>query len=173
MSTFGKAFIAGVMIFAPSIALVAVAEAQKPIRIGASASQTGAYAAASQNQLRGYQLCVKHVNEKGGVLGRQLELIVYDDWSDPATAVRLYEKLITQDQVDLVLGPFSGPITGAVADVTEKHKLAMVAPRSSRSHSQVVQLTIMPAAFVYCHRGVRLGSGEGDGEPEEASGQLP
>ena len=81
-----------------------VAEAQPPIRIGATLAQTGLYAALGQNQLRGYQLCVKHMNEKGGVLGRKLELVVYDDGSDPATAVRLYEKLITQDKVDLVLG---------------------------------------------------------------------
>ena len=104
------------------------AEAQPPIRIGASLSQTGVYAALGQNQLRGYQLCVRHVNDKGGVLGRKLELVVYDDGSDPATAVRLYQKLITQDKVDLVLGPFSSPVTDAVADVTEKHKLPMVAP---------------------------------------------
>ena len=79
MSTFGKAFIAGVMIFTPSVGLVAVAEAQPLIRIGASLSQTGAYAAFGQNQLRGYQLCVKHTNDKGGVLGRKLELVVEDD----------------------------------------------------------------------------------------------
>ena len=72
-----------------------IAEAQPPIRIGASVAQTGAYAAPGQNQLRGYQLCVKHMNDRGGVLGRKLELVVYDDGSDPATAVRLYEKLIT------------------------------------------------------------------------------
>ena len=65
------------------------AEAQPPIRIGASAVQTGAYATTGQNVLRGYQLCVKHVNDKGGVLGRKLELMVYDDGSDPATAGRL------------------------------------------------------------------------------------
>ena len=52
------------------------AEAQPPIRIGATLAQTGAYAALGQNQLRGYQLCVKHLNEKGGVLGRKLELLV-------------------------------------------------------------------------------------------------
>jgi len=54
--------------------------------------------------------------------------VLYDDGSDPATAVRLYEKLITQDKVDLVLGPYSGPVTDAVANVTEKHKMPMVAP---------------------------------------------
>src|SRR3990172_1802509 len=128
MSTFGKAFIAGVFIVAPSIGLVAAAEAQKPIRIGASASETGTYAALGQNQLRGYQLCVRHTNEKGGVLGRKLELVVEDDPSAPATAIRIYERLIMQDRVDLVLGPYGSPISEAVADVNEKHKMPMVAP---------------------------------------------
>ncbi|MBI2469431.1 MAG: ABC transporter substrate-binding protein, partial [Candidatus Rokubacteria bacterium] len=91
-------------------------------------SQTGAYGLLGQNQLRGYQLCVKHTNEKGGVLGRTLELVVEDDRSEPATAGRIYEKLITRDKVDAVLGPYSSPITEAVADVTEKHRMAMVAP---------------------------------------------
>jgi branched-chain amino acid transport system substrate-binding protein len=109
-------------------ALAPVAGAQPPIRIGASASQTGAYAALGQNQLRGYQLCVKQTNEKGGVLGRKLELVVYDDQSEPATGVRLYERLIAQDKVDVVIGPYSSPITEAVADVNEKFKMPMVAP---------------------------------------------
>jgi branched-chain amino acid transport system substrate-binding protein len=110
-----------------------VVEAQKPIRIGASLSQTGAYAALGQNQQRGYQLCVKHTNEKGGVLGRKLELVVYDDWSDPATAVRLYEKLVTQDTVDLLLGPYGSPITDAVADVAEKYKQPLVTHAATTS----------------------------------------
>jgi branched-chain amino acid transport system substrate-binding protein len=109
-------------------AVAPVAEAQKPIRIGASLAQTGVYAALGQNQLRGYQLCVKHVNDRGGVLGRKLELVLYDDESDPATAARLYEKLITQDKVDLVLGPYSSPISETVADVNEKYRMPMVAP---------------------------------------------
>ena len=110
-----------------------IADAQKPIRIGASLSQTGAYAALGQNQLRGYQLCVKHTNDKGGVLGRKLTLVVYDDHSEPATAVRLYQKLITQHKVDLVLGPYGSPITEAVADVTEKHRLPMPAHAATTS----------------------------------------
>jgi branched-chain amino acid transport system substrate-binding protein len=103
-------------------------EAQGPIRIGATLAQTGVYAALGQNQLRGYQLCVKHVNDKGGVLGRKLELVVYDDRSEPATGVPLYERLITQDKVDVILGPYSSPITEAVADVSEKYRKPMVAP---------------------------------------------
>ena len=127
MSHAGKVFAVAVLA-ALAWAVAPVAEAQPPIRIGASLAQTGAVAAPVQNQLRGYQLCVKHTNEKGGVLGRKVELVDYDDGSDPATAVRLYEKLITQDKVDLVLGPYSSAITDAVAEVSEKHKLPMVAP---------------------------------------------
>ena len=133
MSAFGKAFIAGVIIFAPSIGPVAVAEAQPPIRIGASLALTGAYAALGQNQNRGYQLCVRRTNDKGGVLGRKLELVLYDDWSDPATAVRLYEKLVTQDRVNLILGPYGSPITEAVADVAEKYRMPMVTHAATTS----------------------------------------
>ncbi len=105
------------------------AAAPPPIRIGASVSQTGAYGALGQNQLRGYQLCLKHTNDKGGVLGRRLELVAEDDHSEPATATRIYEKLLTQGtKVEAVLGPYSSPITDAVADVTEKHRMVMVAP---------------------------------------------
>ena len=106
----------------------AVAEAEPPVRIGASASKTGTYAALGQNQLRGYQLCVRHTNERGGVLGRKLELVVEDDQSQPAAAVRIYERLITHDKVDLVLGPYGTPMSRPVADVTETHRMPMVAP---------------------------------------------
>jgi branched-chain amino acid transport system substrate-binding protein len=105
-----------------------VAGAQPPIRIGASLALTGSYVVFGQNQHRGYKLCEKHVNEKGGVLGRKIEFVLYDDHSEPATGVRLYERLITQDKVDVVIGPYSSPITEAVADVNEKFKMPMVAP---------------------------------------------
>jgi branched-chain amino acid transport system substrate-binding protein len=77
----------------------AVVEAQKPIRVGVSPSLTGTYAAIGQNLLRGYELCVKHTNDKGGVLERKLELVFYDNRSDLNTAVLLYEKLFAQDKV--------------------------------------------------------------------------
>ena len=123
----GRAFTSALIAGAFWIGLVPVVEAQSPIRIGASASKTGVYAAAGQERLRGYQLCVKHTNDKGGVLGRKLELVAEDDRSEPATAVRIYEKLIAQDKVDLVLGPYSSTITEPVADVTEKYRMPMMA----------------------------------------------
>jgi branched-chain amino acid transport system substrate-binding protein len=105
--------------------------AQTPIRIGASLSLTGTYAKLGQYQKEGYEYCMAEVNERGGVLGRKIEFAVYDDQSTPATGVRLYEKLITEDKVDAVMGPYSSPITEAVANVTEKYKKVMVAPLAS------------------------------------------
>jgi branched-chain amino acid transport system substrate-binding protein len=119
----------GLWALAGAIALLCVpADAQGPIRIGASLSLTGTYAKLGKNQHEGYQLCIKDLNAKGGVLGRKLEFVVYDDQSTPATAVRLYEKLITEDKVDGVMGPYSSPVSEAAANVTEKYKKIMVAP---------------------------------------------
>ena len=67
VSKAGKVFAVAVLVVL-AWAVAPGAEAQPPIRIGGSLSQTGSFAALGQNQLRGYQLCVKHMNEKGGVL---------------------------------------------------------------------------------------------------------
>ena len=107
---------------------VVPATAQGPIRIGASLSLTGTYAKLGKNQHEGYQLCEKDLNAKGGLLGRRVQFVVYDDQSMPATAVRLYEKLITEDKVDAIMGPYSSPVTEAAVNVTEKYKKVMVAP---------------------------------------------
>src|SRR5438046_10192103 len=107
---------------------VVPATAQGPLRIGASLSLTGTYAKLGKNQHEGYQLCEKDLNAKGGLLGRKVQFVVYDDQSMPATAVRLYEKLITEDKVDGVMGPYSSPVTEAAANVTEKYKKVMVSP---------------------------------------------
>ena len=63
---------------------------------------------------------IAFVNEKGGVLGRRVELVVEDDQSEPAAAARIYQKLIGQDKVDAILGPYSSPLTEAVADLAEE-----------------------------------------------------
>ena len=102
--------------------------AQQPIRIGASMALTGKYALQGGYGRDGYQLCQKSLNAQGGVLGRPVEFVIRDDASDDKTAGGVYEKLITEDRVDAVLGPYSSPITDAVADVTEKHRKVMIAP---------------------------------------------
>ena len=122
-----KALIALALAAATLVASLPAA-AQGPIRLGASLSLTGTYAKLGNYQHEGYKLCVKQANDKGGVLGRKIEMLVYDDQSTPSTAVRLYERLITEDKVDAVMGPYSSPVSEAAANVTEKYKKVMVMP---------------------------------------------
>ena len=116
-------------IAASAMTLVAgqTVQAQTPIRIGASLSLTGQFAELGQTFDRGYRVCVKQANERGGVLGRKIELSVEDDKSDGVTAAAIYERLIAKDNVDAIFSPYSSGITEVVADVTEKHRMPMVA----------------------------------------------
>ena len=107
--------------------------AQAPIRIGASSSITGTDAIQGGYVRDGYLLCQKQLNESGGVLGRPMRFEIHDDASDGKAAVRIYEKMITEDNVDAVMGPYGSPITDVVADVTEKHRRLMVAPAAGTS----------------------------------------
>lgn len=143
----------GALVVALAVAIGSVpATAQGPIKIGASLSLTGTYAKLGKNQHEGYQLCQKDLNARGGLLGRKVEFVVYDDQSMPATAVRLYEKLITEDKVDGVMGPYSSPVTEAVANVTEKYKKVMVSPLAATTsifkktpRRQYIFMVISPA----------------------------
>jgi branched-chain amino acid transport system substrate-binding protein len=116
------------VVVAAVVGVPGLMQAQQPIRIGVSIAITGADAVQGGYVREGYLLCQKHVNEKGGVLGRPIEFLIHDDRSDKQTAVGLYEKLITEDKVDAVMGPYGSPYTDAVADVTEKHRKLMVVP---------------------------------------------
>ncbi|MGH7331570.1 MAG: amino acid ABC transporter substrate-binding protein [Candidatus Rokuibacteriota bacterium] len=140
----------GALLACAVLAVGVAVEAQGPIRVGASLSLTGTYAKLGKNQHEGYQLCQKDLNAKGGLLGRKVEFVVYDDQSTPATAVRLYEKLITEDKVDAVMGPYSSPVTEASANVTEKYKKVMVAPLAAttsifKKNRKYIFMLISPA----------------------------
>jgi branched-chain amino acid transport system substrate-binding protein len=101
------------------------------IKVGLSISQTGAFAASGQYQLNGYKLFVSQLNKRGGWLGRPVQLVVYDDQSNPGTAVLLYEKLVTQDHVDLLIGPYSSGVTQAALAIPEKYHMVMLDPGGS------------------------------------------
>jgi branched-chain amino acid transport system substrate-binding protein len=109
----------------------AQAQAPGPIVIGASLSLTGIFADGGKYSLEGYQLWIKQQNAKGGLLGRQLVLKYYDDQSDPATGVRLYERLINEDKVDVIMGPYGTAITAPAANVAERYKMPMICPETA------------------------------------------
>jgi branched-chain amino acid transport system substrate-binding protein len=103
----------------------------KDVKIGYSISKTGLFAPAAPSQINAYNLWAEQVNARGGLdIGgkekRKIKLIQYDDQSNPGNAVRIYEKLITQDKVDLLLAPWGTPTHFAVASVIERHKFPMI-----------------------------------------------
>lgn len=100
------------------------------IVLGAAISATGKYSTNGKHTRNGYDLAVKRINEEGGVkVGDKvytLRIIYYDDESTPARGAQLADKLINQDGVKFLLGPYSSGLTKAIAPVTEKHKIPMV-----------------------------------------------
>lgn len=101
-------------------------DSQAKIRVGVTLSLTGDYAAPGRDELEGIRMWVDDLNARGSLLGRKVELVHYDDKSDPVTSARLYEQLITGDKVDLLLGPYSSGITLEASTVAEKHDFPML-----------------------------------------------
>jgi branched-chain amino acid transport system substrate-binding protein len=97
-----------------------------PIVIGASLSLTGAFSSDGQAFQRGYQLWQSDVNSHGGILGRQVKLIILNDNSSPTQVVSNYQQLITVDHVDLTFGPFSSLLTAPASVAVHKDGYALV-----------------------------------------------
>ena len=111
--------------------LAGYGQSQIPIRIGATVSQSGRFSEPSAMVHDGYRLWEKQVNQHGGLMGRPVELVVYDDRSDPETVYKLYQKLIHRDRVDLVLSPYGTPLTLQASQVSEARQMVMLACAAS------------------------------------------
>ena len=80
--------------------------ADEPIKIGFGFSQTGPLAPNGKQALLGARIWEEEVNAKGGLLGRKVELVVYDDQSNASNVPGIYAKLLDVDKVDLIIGPY-------------------------------------------------------------------
>jgi branched-chain amino acid transport system substrate-binding protein len=115
------------------VATDAAAQVPTEIRVGATVAVTGPASAEVGHFKKMMELWAETINAKGGVMlkeyGKRLpiKLVVYDDTSKPPDSVRLYEKLVTDDKVHVLLGPYSSPITVAASTVAEKHGIPMLA----------------------------------------------
>jgi len=100
------------------------------ITLGAAVSLTGKYSTNGMHTKNGYDLGAKIINENGGVVvnGKKYKIAIqyYDDESTPARAAQLAERLINQDNVKYLLGPYGSGLTKAMAPVTEKYQVPMV-----------------------------------------------
>ncbi|MEU4221950.1 amino acid ABC transporter substrate-binding protein [Actinoplanes sp. NPDC026623] len=99
-----------------------------PIVVGISLPLTGDFSEPGKGVQQGYQAWAKITNDKGGLLGRQIELKVLDDQSNADRVVADYEQLIGSDKVDLVVGPFSTRLVVPSARVAEEYGMLFVEP---------------------------------------------
>lgn len=109
------------------------AQEAAPIKVGVTASLSGRLAEPGSAQLEGLQMWAQDLNARGALLGRRVEVVHYDDKSDPDTSAGLYERLINQDKVDLLIGPYSSDITIAASSTAERYQFPMVAAGASSS----------------------------------------
>ena len=123
----------GFLVFLIGLGLIVFSSpvmAEDVIRFGASLSLTGKMATEGRLVKDGYEFYVKHINARGGIpiKGKKykVEIKYYDDESDPKTAARLVEKLIVEDKIKFLLGPYSSSCTFPASSVAEKYKLPMV-----------------------------------------------
>jgi len=109
----------------------ALPQSNVPIKIGVTTSLTGSLADFGALQRNGMKMWADDVNDRGALLGRPIELVIYDDGSDASKVPALYEKLITQDKVDFLISPYSSNLTLAAAPIAEKHGVPMITVASS------------------------------------------
>ena len=103
-----------------------LAQAKNPYKIGAVMPLTGYLSWLGEYMKKGAELKVEMINKTGGVNGRPLELIIYDDQSTPENATRLAQRLISKDEVIALQGTGSVPVSGAVASVANKFKVPVI-----------------------------------------------
>ena len=95
-----------------------------PIKIGFSAQLTGGLASSGKAMLVAQQIWQEEINAKGGLLGRKVELVYYDDQSNISTVPGIYAKLLDVDKVDILMGAATNLIPGALPTVMLSHRTA-------------------------------------------------
>jgi branched-chain amino acid transport system substrate-binding protein len=112
--------------FALLSALFAGAAAAQPIKVGMSMPQTGPLGAGGKAALVALRMWVEDVNAKGGMLGRKVEFIVYDDQTNPALTPAIYTKLLDVDKVDLLIAPYGTVPTAPIMPLVKQRDLLLM-----------------------------------------------
>jgi branched-chain amino acid transport system substrate-binding protein len=98
----------------------------QPIKVGIGIAQTGPLGGGGKAALLGLQMWVDDVNAKGGLLGRKVQLIAYDDQSNPATTPGIYSKLLDVDKVDLLVAPYGTNPTAPIMPMVKQRGLLLM-----------------------------------------------
>lgn len=170
-----KRFIIG-GVSALAITAFALSASAESIVLGAAVSQSGKYSTNGAHTMNGYNMAVDMINAGDGIkVGDKtytLEIKYYDDESTPARGAELAERLIAQDGVKFLLGPYSSGLTKAIAPVTEKHGVPMVeangASRSLFTNGYKYLFAVLSTSEQYLASSITLAA-----ERAEAAGRDP
>ena len=111
--------------------------AAEPIKIGFGMGLTGGLAAAGKAALLGMKIWEEETNAKGGLLGRPVKLIYYDDQSNPATVPGIFTKLLDIDKVDIVMGDYGTNLLAPAMPIVIQHKMTFFALFGARCEQGV------------------------------------
>jgi branched-chain amino acid transport system substrate-binding protein len=118
-------------------AMPALAQTKEPIRIGLSMAQTGPLSGAGKSGLVALQIWRDDVNAGGGLLGRPVELVVYDDQTNPALTPGIYTKLLDVDKVDLLIAPYGTNPTAPVMPLVKQRDLLLMGNFALDANAQI------------------------------------
>jgi branched-chain amino acid transport system substrate-binding protein len=120
-----------------AIAISSTAVAQQPIKIGMSMPQTGALGGGGKAALIALKMWVEDVNAKGGLLGRKVEFISYDDQTNPSLVPGIYTKLLDVDKVDLLIAPYGTNVTAPIMPLVKQRDLLLMGNFSFDVNAQI------------------------------------
>ena len=119
-----KSSLAGLVLLA--LGSFAPLQAQEPIKIGFGVSLTGGLASSGKAHLLSKQIWLEEINAQGGLLGRPVKLVYFDDQTNAANVPGIYSKLMDVDKVDLVMGHATNLIVAAMPQIMARKKMVMV-----------------------------------------------
>jgi len=129
------------------------------IKIGVNYELSGGVATYGQSSVEGLELAIKEINEAGGVNGKQIQLVKYDNKSEEAEATTLASKLMTQDKVIAVLGPATSGSFKATIPVAIKNKIPVISGSATADDVTVDENGVKEYAFRICFNDSYQGTG--------------
>lgn len=123
---------------------------ENEIRIGVNYELSGGVATYGQSSVDGIELAIKQINDEGGVDGKKIALVKYDNKSEPAEATTLANKLMTQDKVIAVMGPATSGAFKSEIPVADKHKIPVATGSATTDDVTVDKSGVKEYAFRIC-----------------------
>src|SRR6476660_969515 len=114
--------VAAAAAFAAMVAIPAIAQDKQPIKIGFGMAETGPLGPNGKSALLAMEIWVEETNAKGGLIGRPVQLVHYDDQSNPSTVPGIYSKLLDVDKVDVIVGGYGTNMLAPAMPVVVQRK---------------------------------------------------